>query len=75
MSSLKFVVGRMVLKKASTSPAAPGFPTSGVQSVLYNATSFVSRPYLRDRIRLPSLVTASAAQPNVAVKQSLDGKR
>ena len=39
-----FVVMRMVLKKASTSPAAPVFRGSDIGKALHNATSFSSQP-------------------------------
>ena len=55
LSSTTFVVRRMVLKKASTSPLFPGFPVSAMRNFLYSATACCSAPSLNDSVRLPSL--------------------
>ena len=45
--------GCCFLLLASTSPAGPGFPASGIGNALHNATSSSSVPCLSDRLRHP----------------------
>ena len=55
LQSPMFVVSRMVLKKASISPAGPVFPCSGIRQEMYNAKSFGTQPRLSEGKRLCAL--------------------